>query len=245
MNVKETCVSINCPFMKNCKSYNFTVERSGGCAVQDELLQAADKLKAQRRKAATKKVPMFKVEYSRIEGPSMHFRSYYLHSLEAAREFVRESYEAAKENMCFPDKKVFPDANIIESVEADEIRVVYKGNSYLWKVVDSKAEQVPLRDLRTATSCIRVAPTLAFHGWSIIFNDETPYAVAPANEFLDAFQRTIIPETGDGWVLHQGMTERKIGYKAYEYKGENAKEVVLAAANKLAVLLDTKVVYKP
>lgn len=39
-----TCVSMKCPFILYCKHYNFTVDRTGGCEVQKQILGAAKEL---------------------------------------------------------------------------------------------------------------------------------------------------------------------------------------------------------
>lgn len=46
----KTCVSIECPFIHYCKDYNFLVDRGNGCSTQREIMEAAEKLKRQRRK---------------------------------------------------------------------------------------------------------------------------------------------------------------------------------------------------
>lgn len=40
----KTCVSINCPFSKHCKDYNFLVDRESGCKTQKKFIEAATKL---------------------------------------------------------------------------------------------------------------------------------------------------------------------------------------------------------
>ncbi len=40
----KTCVSMNCPFLKHCKDYNFLVDREGGCKTQKAILDAAVKM---------------------------------------------------------------------------------------------------------------------------------------------------------------------------------------------------------
>lgn len=47
---KKTCVSINCPFIRYCKDYNFLVERNGGCKTQEAILYGAEKLRKERKK---------------------------------------------------------------------------------------------------------------------------------------------------------------------------------------------------
>lgn len=46
----KTCVSIECPFIHYCKAYNFLINLEGGCPTQKAILEAAEKLKKQRRK---------------------------------------------------------------------------------------------------------------------------------------------------------------------------------------------------
>ncbi len=40
----KTCVSMNCPFLKHCKDYNFLVDRERGCKTQTAIMEAAGKM---------------------------------------------------------------------------------------------------------------------------------------------------------------------------------------------------------
>lgn len=51
IKVKNTCVSMSCPFILVCKEYNFLVDRGEKCEIQENILRQAKKLEKQRRKA--------------------------------------------------------------------------------------------------------------------------------------------------------------------------------------------------
>ena len=50
-SMKNTCVSMSCPFILVCKEYNFLVDRGEKCDTQEAILRQAKKLEKQRRKA--------------------------------------------------------------------------------------------------------------------------------------------------------------------------------------------------
>ncbi len=45
----NTCVSMSCPFVAYCKDYNYSVDRTGGCKTQENILAAAKKLQKMRK----------------------------------------------------------------------------------------------------------------------------------------------------------------------------------------------------
>lgn len=49
--MKNTCVSMSCPFIMVCKEYNFLVDRGDTCETQEDILRQAKKLEKQRKKA--------------------------------------------------------------------------------------------------------------------------------------------------------------------------------------------------
>ena len=49
--MKNTCVSMSCPFILVCKEYNFLVDRGEKCETQEHILRQAKKLEKQRKKA--------------------------------------------------------------------------------------------------------------------------------------------------------------------------------------------------
>lgn len=49
--MKNTCVSMSCPFILVCKEYNFLVDRGEKCETQEAILRLAKKLEKQRKKA--------------------------------------------------------------------------------------------------------------------------------------------------------------------------------------------------
>ena len=49
--MKNTCVSMGCPFILVCKEYNFLVDRGEKCDTQENILRLAKKLEKQRKKA--------------------------------------------------------------------------------------------------------------------------------------------------------------------------------------------------
>ena len=49
--MKNTCVSMSCPFIMVCKEYNFLVDRGEKCETQEHILRQAKKLEKQRKKA--------------------------------------------------------------------------------------------------------------------------------------------------------------------------------------------------
>lgn len=50
VKMKNTCVSMKCPFIPVCKEYNFLIDRGDKCEVQENILKRAKKLEKQRRK---------------------------------------------------------------------------------------------------------------------------------------------------------------------------------------------------
>ncbi len=46
----NTCVSIDCPFMRYCKHYNFLVDRGDNCAIQEDILRRAKEYERCKRK---------------------------------------------------------------------------------------------------------------------------------------------------------------------------------------------------
>lgn len=48
--IKNTCVSLNCPFIPVCNKYNFTVDRGDKCEIQADILTRAEKLKKEQKK---------------------------------------------------------------------------------------------------------------------------------------------------------------------------------------------------
>ncbi len=51
----NTCVSLSCPFIPYCRFYNFLVERGERCAIQQEIVFRAERLKEKEEKANGKK----------------------------------------------------------------------------------------------------------------------------------------------------------------------------------------------
>ena len=49
--MKNTCVSMSCPFILVCKEYNFLVDRGEKCETQEDILRQAKKLEKQRKKS--------------------------------------------------------------------------------------------------------------------------------------------------------------------------------------------------
>jgi hypothetical protein len=49
-HLRNTCVSMNCPFIPICNKYNFLVERGEKCSVQEDILYKAKELEKQRKK---------------------------------------------------------------------------------------------------------------------------------------------------------------------------------------------------
>ena len=49
--MKNTCVSMSCPFILVCKEYNFLVDRGEKCETQEDILRQAKKLEKRRKKA--------------------------------------------------------------------------------------------------------------------------------------------------------------------------------------------------
>jgi hypothetical protein len=45
----NTCVSINCPFIRYCNEYNFLVDRGEKCNIQDEIIKSAEKYKKESK----------------------------------------------------------------------------------------------------------------------------------------------------------------------------------------------------
>ena len=50
--LKNTCVSMSCPFVGLCNQYNFLIDRGESCEYQDQLLRAAKRLQQQRKMIA-------------------------------------------------------------------------------------------------------------------------------------------------------------------------------------------------
>ena len=51
----NTCVSLSCPFISYCRFYNFLVDRGERCAIQQEIVFRAEKLKEKEEKAKDRK----------------------------------------------------------------------------------------------------------------------------------------------------------------------------------------------
>lgn len=53
--MKNTCVSMSCPFIMVCKEYNFLVDRGEKCETQEDILRQAKKLEKQRSREEKRK----------------------------------------------------------------------------------------------------------------------------------------------------------------------------------------------
>ncbi len=51
----NTCVSLSCPFISYCRFYNFLVDRGERCAIQQEIVFRAERLKEKEEKANGRK----------------------------------------------------------------------------------------------------------------------------------------------------------------------------------------------
>ena len=60
-----TCCSMGCPFVNQCKDYNFLVDRTGGCETQQKLIDTALKLviskELNKKEVSDKKMQPFNV----------------------------------------------------------------------------------------------------------------------------------------------------------------------------------------
>lgn len=61
--MRNTCCSLNCPFIGVCKEYNFLAERGEKCDTMEAIIEKAEKVQKKRKKAQKK----LKKECSNVE----------------------------------------------------------------------------------------------------------------------------------------------------------------------------------
>ena len=50
--LKNTCVSMSCPFVGLCDKYDFSIDRVESCIYQEQLMRAAKRLEQKRKMLA-------------------------------------------------------------------------------------------------------------------------------------------------------------------------------------------------
>lgn len=48
--MKNTCVSLNCPFIPFCNQYNYLVDRGDECEVQQKILERGERFMKDRKR---------------------------------------------------------------------------------------------------------------------------------------------------------------------------------------------------